>query len=146
MNIYAELNCTYYFYNFSKKVCFPEIPEGYYLENEILKTIAKCHSNCKTCNGKENVYYENCKTCPTGKFLYLKNCTDNCINGYFTDLNNSSINICKCNDIKCYYCSYKSMNFNLCESCNNEEGYYPKMNDSLNIYPFVNCYKYVEKY
>ena len=72
--------------------------------------------------------------------------TENCSNGYFTDPNDTTSYICKCDNIKCYYCSFESMEYNLCESCNIKEGYYPKINDSLNIYQFINCYNDLKGY
>ena len=143
--ICEDLNCTYS-YGYDQEECFSEIPDGYYLENETLKILGKCHSHCKNCNGPENIKFENCKSCPYGKFLYLNNCTENCTNGYFTDPNDTSSYICKCDDIKCYYCSFESNEYNLCESCNIKEGYYPKINDSLNIYQFINCYNDLKGY
>ena len=35
---------------------------------------------------------------------------------------------------------WESKEINQCISCNIEEGYYPKFNDTNNIYPFLNCY------
>ena len=45
----------------------------------------------------------------------------------------------KCN-IKCKNCSLESNTYNLCISCNTEDNYYPKYNDSLNKNSFINCY------
>ena len=60
------LNCKNYV-NFEQNECIDEIPEGYYLEDKELGTIAKCHSLCKTCLAgpytKNNHYYMNCKSC-----------------------------------------------------------------------------------
>ena len=143
--ICEDLNCAF-LYNYTQKECIEEIPDGYFIENETLKTIGKCHFNCKTCYGVENYNNENCKTCYPGKYLYLRNCVDNCTNGFFTDENNIYLNFCKCDNIKCYYCSVESMKYNICESCNIEEGYYPKINDLSNVESFINCYKDLEGY
>ena len=32
------------------------------------------------------------------------------------------------------------MSYNLCISCNNEQGYYIKFNDTSSKYGFINCY------
>ena len=82
------LNCQHY-YNFEQTDCLDAIPEGFYENDTILKTINKCPIECKTCN-------------------------------------NSSVQK------------------NLCISCNNN--YFPKINDSLNIYPYIKCYNYWEGY
>ena len=49
--------------------------------------------------------------------------------------------IYKC-PIKCQYCSFDSIinNNNLCISCNINNSYYPKYNDSLNKNSFYECY------
>ena len=81
-----DLNCSNY-YNSNGTECIDEIQEGYYLYNETLKTVQKCHG-------------------------------------------------------KCQKCSFKSTQKNLCISCNNNKGYYPLLNDTMNEYPFINCYNY----
>jgi len=45
-------NCPYY-YNYSQDGCIDNIPDGYYMNDTELRTIDKCHENCKTCKGKE---------------------------------------------------------------------------------------------
>ena len=52
-----------------------------------------------------------------------------------------SIKICKCELIKCKSCSNESLSKNLCISCNEEDKYYHKLNDTENIGEFINCYK-----
>jgi hypothetical protein len=47
-----HLSCRYY--NYTQDGCIDEIPERYFLNDTILKTIDKCHEDCKTCRGKEN--------------------------------------------------------------------------------------------
>ena len=59
--------------------------------------------------------------------------------GFYLE-NETSKTINKCHS-KCSTCSKESMEYNLCETCNIDEEYYPKINDTLNIYPFINCYK-----
>ena len=96
--------------------------------------------NCKTCNKGPTNDNNNCLTCPDTGTIYfdLGNCTDKCDNGHFIE---NSINKCKCStNITCEICSIESMNYNLCESCNIKDGYYPKKNDSINIGKFINCY------
>ena len=79
-----NLICENY-YNFSQTECLDKIPEGYYLNDSIFKTIDKCN-------------------------------------------------------IKCKNCSSESIKNNLCITCNNNNGYYQKFNDSLDNNSFINCY------
>ena len=79
-----ELICEKY-YNYNHTICLDSIPEGYYLNDSILKTIDKCDIKCQICNNESKVY-------------------------------------------------------NLCISCNVEDKYFQKDNDSSNIDSFINCY------
>ena len=47
-----DIICEKY-YNFGETGCVDEIPEGYYLKDETLKTIDQCHNDCKSCYGQE---------------------------------------------------------------------------------------------
>jgi hypothetical protein len=53
--------------NLLETECLSELPEGYYVLNKNLGTIAKCHNLCKTCiTGPAeigNKTYMNCMTC-----------------------------------------------------------------------------------
>ena len=80
-----DLICENY-YNYNHTGCLNNIPEGYYLNDSIQKTIDKCL-------------------------------------------------------IKCDNCTLQSISYGLCISCNNNEGYYRKYNDSSNVNTFINCYK-----
>ena len=79
-----EIICENY-YNYNHTGCLDSIPQGYYLNDTIKKTIDKCN-------------------------------------------------------IKCSNCSLDSMEKDLCISCNINENYYSKFNDSVNFNSFVNCY------
>ena len=137
-----DLNCELQnkYYNYEQTECIDDITPGFYCNNSILKTIDKCHDYCKTCGEKGTYENNNCLTCQdTGKiYLDLGDCKDSCINGFFID---NSINKCKCSsNIECYYCSKESKEYNLCESCNTEKGYYPKNEDENNVGSFIKCY------
>ena len=60
------LKCPKYV-NYLQTECINEIPDGYYLNNEVLGTIEKCHELCKTCKSgpyyKDDKYYMNCASC-----------------------------------------------------------------------------------
>ena len=74
------LDCPKYV-DYNQTKCINELPEGYFVDNEYLGTIEKCHDLCKTCEKKpteENgEIHMNCKTC---KFRddYLKLIPGNC--------------------------------------------------------------------
>ena len=132
-----DLICDKY-YNYEQSECINEIGDGYFLNDTNLKTIDKCHSNCKTCNQKENNNSTNCLTCNNSNYyLYLGNCVSECPNGSFIDSKNNSI--CLCPNVKCKECNFESLENSLCISCN--DGYYPKINEYLNNGTFINCYK-----
>ena len=138
-----DIKCPNY-YNFTHTGCLEYIPEGYFLNSSQLKTIDKCHIDCKTCKQKETKNNTNCDSCKNSKYVDLGNCVTNCSYGYFNDSNNL---ICKCSsNIKCFKCSIESNNYKLCISCNEEDGYYPKYEDNSNIYNFIDCYKNPEGY
>ena len=132
----VDLNCEHY-YNYEQNGCIDAIEDGFFLNDTNLKTIDKCHSNCKTCEKKETELNTNCKTCPSDKYFDSGNCLEFCVHGFYQDsLNN---NICKCSSkIKCKECSDESLQYDLCITCN--DGYYQKFNDSSNKFSFVNCY------
>ena len=137
-----DLNCEIKgkYYNYEKTECIDNITPGYYCNDELLRTIEKCHVNCKTCEQGGTNDDNNCLTCPdTGtKYFDLGNCLESCTNGYFVE---NSINKCKCSiNITCEFCSTESKEYHLCESCNTEKGYFPKNNDENNIDHYINCY------
>ena len=138
-----DLNCSNY-YNYNQNGCTNEIEEGYYLDDPEGKTIDKCHEYCRACNKKATQNNTNCLSCISDKYLYYGNCISNCKNNYFLDEKDNSTKICKCDNIKCKYCSEEALNLDLCDTCN--EGYYPILNDSLNIGNYINCYKSPEGY
>ena len=137
----VDLNCEYY-YNYEQTDCLTTLEDGYYLNDTILKTIDKCHTDCKTCNKGEENGNSNCLTCKdSNKYFDSGNCVDECEKDYYTDdLRNK---ICTCSaDIKCKECSEESISHNLCISCNKD--YYSKFNENYEN-SFVNCYKDLEK-
>ena len=139
-------NCPKY-YSYDRESCLDEIPEGFYLNSTEDKTIDKCHDNCKTCDEGPTETNNNCLTCIDEGNIYLDlgNCRESCINGYFIDDN--SIEKCKCtSNIKCKYCTEESNALDLCVTCNDEEGYYPKSDDEIREDGFINCYNYPEGY
>ena len=108
--------------------CYDKCPDGTYNNNYKCE---KCHPDCKLCDKPADINNSNCKSCSSSsKFLKFGNCVDNCINGYYTEKNDMSNKICKCDLEKCFKCTEESLNNNLCVSCN--EGYYPKYEEIQN--------------
>ena len=134
-----ELNCIDKYYNYNRTECIDEIPDGYYCDNNELKTIDKCHNNCETCNKGPTDNNNNCLKCKDSLYLDSGNCVETCINGFVI---NDGLNICKCSyDIKCKICSEESKLINQCISCNIEEGYYNLEDDSCGIKVGFNLYE-----
>ena len=134
---------NYYDYNHSK--CFDTIPEGYYLNDSLSKTVDRCHINCKTCKEKDNENNNNCLTCINDLFLDFGNCVSNCTRGYFNDSSNNKI--CKCKDKKkCNSCSNESLEMDLCITCDNDGGFYEKYDDNVNKSSFIDCFQKEDGY
>ena len=126
------------YYNEENTECINYIPDGYFLKNEQIRLLGKCHKNCKTCNKEGTNNKNNCLTCDSTKYYDLGNCTSSCVNGPLSET--SSKKTCKCSyNVKCKECSIESIIYDLCVSCN--QGYYKKYNDDSNINSFINCYK-----
>ena len=126
-----ELVCDNY-YNYNYIGCIDSIPEGYYCNNTIRKTIDKCIDKCKKCT-KESILNNLCISCNNENKYYSKyneyynntNYTD-CYNiepiGYYLD-NISNI----------YKPCFTGINNEKCEEC-----YINNINNSLN---YLNCFK-----
>ena len=126
--------------------CYVTCPEGTYTDTDNHEC-KDCHPDCKICTKPADTYSSNCEICKSSdKCLKYGDCIllSESINGYYTDDDNNSIKICKCDLIKCLKCSKESYNKNLCLSCN--DGYYPKENDVNNIDNFIDCYQSPERY
>ena len=63
-----------------------------------------------------------------------------------TNFQQLDISICSCENEKCSMCSNTSIKNNQCISCNYNYSYYPILNDSNNIYPYINCYQNLDGY
>ena len=137
------------YYNYDRTGCLEYIPETYFLNNSQKGTIDKCHSDCRTCVQKESINSTNCQSCLNSKFLDLGNCISICPdNLYVEEKTDTYVNLkCKCSyNKKCLFCTLDSLKYDLCISCNTEEGYYPKEKDVANNNTFINCYKDLEGY
>ena len=134
--------------------CFTNSSNKFILEKR------KCIDNCSNDNYYKYEYDSICyHSCPNGthslrynEFLCkediicdnyynydLTECLDEIPLGYYLrDPNLRTID--KCNS-KCLNCTLESNKNGLCISCNINESYYPKYNDSSNNNSFINCYK-----
>ena len=123
--------------------CYEYCPKKHNKSNNSNKC-EYCHPDCKTCYDSFTENNSSCESCSSpNKYIKYGNCVDSCINGYYNDIKDSSIKICKCDLINCLLCSIESLNYyNSCLACNKEEGYYPIFNDIYNnINLFIKCYK-----
>ena len=57
-----------------KNICFENIEEGYYLQDQVNNILGKCNRNCKTCNEESTTTSTNCNSCFEGKSLINGNC------------------------------------------------------------------------
>jgi len=141
--------------NISHKVNCSELCSSF--SNKYIYEKNKCISNCS----KDDIYifeynYICYSSCPNDSYIYDNytckkeiicenyynynhtGCLDSIPLGfYLNDTINKTLD--KCN-IKCGNCSLESMENNLCISCNINENYYSKFNDSLNFNSFIDCY------
>ena len=144
-----KIHCKYFtcsnYYNYEQSDCINVIPEGFYLNDSALKTIDKCHENCKTCIKGPTEIKENCLSCREDTELmyqFLGNCFNSCEYGNYID--NNGILKCRCVTQECSDCSEESLEQNLCISC--AEGYYEKIDDNITSTEFKKCYKDPPKY
>ena len=146
-----DLLCSDY-YNFDKTECLEEIPEGYYCNSSIDKTIDKCDKKCKTCSFESIQNDNKCLSCNINESYYQKyndssdfvECYNGILEKYFFEDNfyKSCYKTCKnCDKLgnisnhsctECYS-NYTFNNSNCYEKC--EHYYYF---DSNNIYHCTN--------
>ena len=108
------------YYDYVQNDCIKEnsIPEGFFKNDTIVRTIDKCHDDCKTCVKKEtDSNHTNCKSCKIEKpHIYLGNCYGECIKGTYLDEHNNEK--CKCFDERCFTCTEESITNGKCTQCN----------------------------
>ena len=144
-NLCENFTCDNSYYNYEQDDCIDNITDGYYINDTYLNTIDKCHEDCKTCYNGSDEYSTNCLSCNDNEsYVYLGNCYKSCRYGDFNE--SDGIKKCLCHRKKCKECSRESLKYDLCISCNEDEGYYEKYYDNNNIYNFTNCYKEPEGY
>ena len=135
------LNCPKY-YNYYETDCIDEIPDRYYLKDEIQKTIDECPIECKKCD-KEGIVKGLCISCNIDYKYYPKyndslniNSYIKCyqtIQGYYLDYNISLFLPCY---HSCLWCSTKGDDErHFCSQCNNDYQYY------IDFGNYINCYQ-----
>ena len=140
--ICKNLTCDYW-YNYNQDECINEIPPGFYENDTNLKTIDKCHENCKTCKKGPTETKEKCLSCKDDSlYLYFSNCIESCPDGKY--INDSGILKCKCTTEECKDCTEESLEEDSCLECN--EGYFPKLDDIPASPNYRKCFKDPPKY
>ena len=98
------------YYSYNRKECIDEIPEGYYLNDSISKTIDKCPTKCKTCSNY-SMEYDYCISCSENYFPIIVeeenlkdyfNCFLECPIGYININNSCQIYNDSCEDNTLY--------------------------------------------
>ena len=119
-----DLICDNY-YNYDYTGCIDVIPEGYYLNNSVLKTIDKCDIKCKSCSF-ESVKYNLCIVCNNDENYYSKyndssnidsftNCFNEDFDGYYLNSNTKRYEYCYPSCKKCTQLGDESLNH--CTEC-----------------------------
>ena len=103
------IDCTKTYYNFEKTACINKVPEGFYCDDEIKRTIDKCQDKCKTCDldsvkedrciqcNSDNSYFEVEKDIDSENYI---DCFNELHEGYYFEENKYK----KCYE-SCKYCS-----------------------------------------
>ena len=116
------------YYNYEQNDCIEEIPDGYYENDQRLKTIDKCHEDCETCYQKADLDNTHCKKCNQSSIkphIYRGNCYEDCLNGKYTG--DDGKEHCYCFDKRCLNCTEETILEDKCTSC--AKGYYKKWFD-----------------
>ena len=101
----------------------------------------KCYLTCPEGTYPHNFFCEDNLYCEKFYNYEQTGCLEIIPEGYY--LNDSTLKtIDKCMD-KCHECNMNSTLLELCISCNNDDNYFPKLNDSLNNGDFINCYNQI---
>ena len=138
-NICEDLNCPPTKYvNYAQNGCTLDI-NGYYENDTKLKTIDKCHENCRTCDRGPTNTKNYCTECKSNLYLYFDNCVLACPNNSYPIPGTRK---CKCPIEECKECDDESLQKGLCKSCYND--YYPKFSENYGNYS--KCYKNPPRY
>ena len=137
------------YYNYENTECIDEVPDGYYNNDTLAKTIDKCPNECQTCS-LESVNNNLCKSCNnTGQYYYKSDDelnTDSFHKCYHKDevqtdyyLDNDIFKPCY---DKCKTCNEEGNDINHhCTKCNDENNY--ELNDDGNCI-CIHFYNYLK--
>ncbi|MBQ4209072.1 hypothetical protein II654_01400, partial [bacterium] len=113
-----------YYFNESKHYnCLTkdECPDGY----KLITTKNKCIKKC----ADDNIF--------GFRYEFNNECYETCPNGHYT--NQNGIEVCQCRtNNTCKDCAPEALEKNLCSSCNEHDGFYPKEEESTEN--LMNCY------
>ena len=79
------LNCPKYV-SYDLTRCIDKIPDGYYLNNEELGLLEKCHELCKTCDDGPEIWSMNCIECKYPSTKYKIEYDGNCPPEYYDEI------------------------------------------------------------
>ena len=122
---------------FEKNKCIDDCSKDNIYKFEYNK---KCYLSCPnlTHNIINTYLCENDLICQNYYNYSKTGCLEEIPLGYYlNDTNDKTIDKCI---LKCSNCTKESIEKDLCISCNNNENYYPKFNDSSNFESYINCY------
>jgi hypothetical protein len=78
------LKCPSYV-NYEQTGCIDKVPEGYFVDDDFLGTIGKCHKNCKTCDDYEDYWSMNCIECKYKNPKYIPTYEGDCPDEDYVD-------------------------------------------------------------
>ena len=138
-----DLICDNY-YNYNYTGCLDYIPEGYYLNNTILRTIDKCDIKCGNCSLESIQNNNSCITCNANNNSFI-NCYNEGFEGYFLDMSSKMYILCyssckNCDELgneennKCTECfpNYILNNYNCKEEMYSDYSLYTENNYDTN--------------
>ena len=126
--------------NITKEKIFPHILNKSCL---VIDFLDDWKSKQKKIINNTNECIDSCENSTQYKYEYNEKCYENCPYGFIYDINNNTMNKCKCELNKCLTCPKIALYKNLCTKCN--INYYQKENDHLNIGNYINCYNNLEE-
>ena len=130
------------YYNYEKTECLEIVPDGFYLNDSLAKTIDKCLNKCSKCD-TNSVDLDLCISCNNLDNFYQKqnddsnfdkyiNCYNSSFEGFYLDIEDKSYN--KCFE-KCKNCNEKgAITDHKCTECN--EGFTLNGTNCYEICPF----------
>ena len=141
LDLSVGLNCSCY-YNYEKTSCLSNVPDGFFFNDSVAKTIEKCDIKCSKCD-KESQGNNKCLSCNNKEGYYSKSDEVKDNNNYISCYKNNSIegfylNLTSNSFEQCFSRCKSCIEYNKCTSCNNEKEYYSLYNQIKNQH--FECY------